>query len=99
MTKQKTQDWLAVTTFLAFCFVVAEVFVACPKGTSVQAGLSVKVDPATCKENKEQNSAPDLALLDCTSAEGTVRVVFPRKAWHEIKATADAGGVDAGPGK
>ncbi len=89
---------------LLFAMVILGVL-GCPPGTktSVEAGVSVKVD-SFCKEDRTSPAAvqqpPDLALLDCPSVEGsgTVRVLFPRKAWLTIRHEG-LGAIDAGPGK
>jgi hypothetical protein len=80
--------------------------VGCPAGTgpktSVELTGVVKVGADNCKEDRTSHAAvnvsPEMSLLDCINGEvgGTVRVLFPRKAWLDIKAN---GAVDAGPGK
>lgn len=75
----------------------------CPAGTKTAVEIHgvVKVDGDHCKEDRGSpdavNLSPELTLLDCTSGEvgGVVRIVFPRKAWYEVKEKP----VDAGPGK
>lgn len=83
----------------------------CPPGTktSAEVGVSVKVDPAHCRE--QRGAAPDASatdtlvvgnenvMLDCVALEGggTIRISFPRKAWWAIR-LADVG-ANPGPGK
>jgi hypothetical protein len=74
--------------------------VGCPAGTktSVEAGVTAVIDPANCKEAKEDKGGTSV-LLDCTTVTGTgiIRIEFPRKGWFDIKLSHS--GVDAGPGK
>lgn len=95
-----------VTALLSVLSIFVTVTTGCPQGTktTVEAGLSANVDPAHCQEVRGdagevpgQNVALDCASL---SGTGTIRIVFPRSAWWDIKiASSDAGPADTGPGK
>jgi hypothetical protein len=74
---------------------LAMLIAACPGAKTVIEG-KVRVDPEHCQESKD--SMGDNVLLDCTAAEGSIRVEFPRAEWHSMRRGL-VGSFDAGPGK
>ena len=61
--------------------------------------FTVRVNANVCKEDKDSAmSTSQIAALDCqVEAGGSVKVVFPRKAWVAVKFQDP--NADAGPGK
>jgi hypothetical protein len=75
----------------------------CPKTPTVSAPdpKTVVISAGSCKEDRQVTTTPpDLALLDCTTADGKAidHVLFPREEWQNMKRRG-VGAVDAGPGK
>jgi len=89
-----------LVAILSLASTAMAMLVGCPPGTktTVEAGVTAVVDPANCKEAKEDTGGSSV-LLDCTTVTGTgvIRIQFPRKSWWDLKLSHS--GVDAGPGK
>lgn len=83
--------------FLMACIVVMSL--GCPPGTKTSVDFTVKVSADLCKENKESpDSTAQQAALDCQVEAGTsVRVLFPRREWGQMKFHDPK--ADPGPGK